>query len=36
MLAFALFDLEHPQEPGLVVDLLDLREQTVEVQALQA
>ena len=32
---FAFFDLEHALEPGFVADLLDLRQQAVEVQALR-
>src|SRR6266581_2815916 len=35
-LPFAFFDLEHALEPGLVADLLGLRQQAVEVQALEA
>ena len=35
-LPFALFDLEHAREPGFVADLLGLRQQAVEVQALEA
>jgi hypothetical protein len=36
LLPFAFFDLEHALEQGFVADLLDLRQQTVQVQALQA
>ena len=35
-LPLAFFDLEHAREPGFVADLLGLRQQAVEVQALEA